>query len=73
MNGRTTRFVAAVIASGAIALPLAAEAQVYGQAGVQVGGGIGAGVNVHGTRIGILHFRQIKALEGIRRVPVGWN
>ncbi len=46
MNGRTTRFVAAVIASGAIALPLAAEAQVYGQAGVQVGGGIGAGVNV---------------------------
>lgn len=46
MNGRTTRFAATVIAAGAFALPLAAEAQVYGQAGVQVGGGFGAGVNV---------------------------
>jgi hypothetical protein len=46
MFDRTTRCVAALIAVGAVALPAAAEAQVYGQAGVQVGGGIGAGVNV---------------------------
>lgn len=46
MKVPTTRFVASIIAAGAIALPLAAEAQVYGGAGVQVGGGISAGVNV---------------------------
>lgn len=46
MFDRTTLRVAALIAVGALALPAAAEAQVYGQAGVQVGGGVNAGVNV---------------------------
>lgn len=46
MNGRTRRFVATVVAGGALALPLAAEAQVGAQAGFQVGGGVSAGVNV---------------------------
>lgn len=46
MNGRTTRLAASIIAAGALALPLTAQAHVYGGAGVQVGGGISAGVNV---------------------------
>ncbi len=46
MNGRTTRHVAGIIAAGALALPAAAQAQIYGGAGVQVGGGVSAGVNV---------------------------